>query len=191
MPFEFKRLDIPDVVLVTPRVFEDERGFFKETYQRAAFAKAGIPHAFVQDNHSRSVGRVLRGLHFQNPPHAQGKLVSVPRGEVFDVAVDIRQGSPSYGQWVAEVLSEENHRMLYVPEGFAHGFCVLSEEAVVTYKVTAQYAPECDSGVIWNDPEIHIDWPIDAPLLSEKDAMLPPLRQVELGFVYEPAPVSL
>ena len=185
MPFEIKRLGIPDVILLMPRVFRDERGFFKETYQLSAFAEAGISQTFVQDNHSHSVGRVLRGLHFQNPPHAQGKLVNVPRGEVFDVAVDVRQGSPSYGQWVAEVLSEENHRMLYVPEGFAHGFCVLSEEAVVTYKVTAQYAPECDSGVIWNDPDLDIDWPIGVPLLSKKDAALRPLKQTENGFVFE------
>jgi len=185
MPFEFKRLNIPEVILVTPKAIRDERGFFKETYKRSAFVEGGIPEAFVQDNYSYSVGPVLRGLHFQKHPHAQGKLVSALRGEIFDVAVDIRKGSPTYGQWVAEILSEQNHCMLYVPVGFAHAFCVLSENAVVAYKLTAEYAPDCDAGVIWNDPDIGIRWPIKHPLLSPKDAALPSLRQVNHNFVYE------
>jgi len=176
MPFNFTRLAIPDVILIEPTVFPDERGFFMESYKYSEFAAFGIKEHFVQDNHSRSVKGVLRGLHYQRQPKAQGKLVRVVVGEIFDVGVDIRQESPTYGKWVGEVLSAENKRMLYIPPGFAHGFCVLSEVAEVLYKTTEEYAPEYDAGIRWNDPEIGIEWPIEHPILSEKDAALPMLR---------------
>ncbi|MCD6155401.1 MAG: dTDP-4-dehydrorhamnose 3,5-epimerase, partial [Candidatus Verstraetearchaeota archaeon] len=177
MPFQFKRLEIPEVILIEPKVFQDERGFFMETYKYSDFAAFGIAERFVQDNHSRSVKGVLRGLHYQNPPHAQGKLIRVVVGEIFDVAVDIRKGSPTYGKWVGVKLSAENRRMLYIPPGFAHGFCVLSDVAEVVYKVTAEYAPECEAGIIWNDPGIGIEWPIKHPIISSKDAQWPTLRE--------------
>ncbi len=182
MPFLFTPLQIPDVILIEPRVFPDARGFFLETYKHSEFADHGIPETFVQDNHSRSSKGVLRGLHFQNPPRAQGKLVRAVRGVIFDVAVDIRPGSPTFGQWVAETLSDANHRMLYIPPGFAHGFLVLSDLADVSYKVTAEYAPDLDSGVIWNDPTIAIQWPMPSPLLSPKDASLPSLLKADNRF---------
>jgi dTDP-4-dehydrorhamnose 3,5-epimerase len=182
MPFTFEPLQIPDVILIRPRVFPDARGFFLETYKYSDFAANGIPERFVQDNHSRSTRGVLRGLHFQNPPRAQGKLVRVVSGEIFDVAVDIRPGSATFGQWVGEILSDENHHMLYIPPGFAHGFVVLSDVADVTYKVTAEYAPELDSGIIWNDPAIAIQWPVQVPILSAKDAALPSLLEADNRF---------
>jgi len=185
MPFTFKRLEIPEVILIEPEVFSDERGFFMETYKYSEFASFGISERFVQDNHSRSVKGVLRGLHYQNPPKAQGKLVRVVVGEIFDVAVDIRKGSPTYGKWVGVKLSAENKRMLYIPPGFAHGFCVLSDVAEVVYKVTEEYAPESEAGIIWNDPEVGIDWPIENPMLSAKDANWPILRDAVNRFVYE------
>ena len=184
MPFQFKRLEIPEVILIEPKVFQDERGFFMETYKYSDFAAFGIAERFVQDNHSRSVKGVLRGLHYQNPPHAQGKLIRVVVGEIFDVAVDIRKGSPTYGKWVGVKLSAENRRMLYIPPGFAHGFCVLSDVAEVVYKVTAEYAPECEAGIIWNDPGIGIEWPIKHPIISSKDAQWPTLREAVNGFNY-------
>ncbi|MGD1993997.1 MAG: dTDP-4-dehydrorhamnose 3,5-epimerase [Anaerolineae bacterium] len=185
MPFEFQRLDIPDLILVRPRVFRDQRGFFLETYKHSDFAAHGIPEAFVQDNHSRSKRGVLRGLHYQKPPQAQGKLVRVIQGQVFDVAVDIRRGSPTYKQWIGVVLSGENAEMLYIPPGFAHGFCVLSEVADFAYKVTAEYAPELDAGIRWNDPEISVEWPVGDPVVSTRDAGLPLLSETEIGFEYE------
>ncbi|MGC9348757.1 MAG: dTDP-4-dehydrorhamnose 3,5-epimerase [Anaerolineae bacterium] len=188
MPFTFKRLEIPDVILIEPRVFEDERGFFLETYKHSAFADAGVPETFVQFNHSRSTAGVLRGLHYQKDPAAQGKLVGAVRGSIFDVAVDIRVGSPTYGCWVGEVLSEDNHRSIYIPPGFAHGFCVLSDIADVIYQVTAEYAPDLDRGILWNDPEIDIAWPIDAPDLSAKDAAQPRLADADNNFVFKVSP---
>lgn len=185
MPFRFKKLEIPDVVLVEAVAFEDHRGFFMETYKDSEFAANGIPDRFVQDNFSHSIRGVLRGLHYQQPPKAQGKLVKVLKGEIFDVALDIRKGSPSYGNWVGVVLSFKDRRMLYVPVGFAHGFCVLSDEADVVYTVTEEYAPELDRGIIWNDPEIGILWPIENPILSEKDARLPLLDEGDHNFAYE------
>lgn len=184
MPFSFQRLEIPEVVLIEPKVFEDGRGFFMETYKFSEFAEFGITERFVQDNHSRSRRGVIRGLHYQNPPKAQGKLVRAVVGEIFDVAVDIRKGSPTYGKWVGERLSAGNKRMLYIPPGFAHGFCVLSEEAEVVYKVTEEYAPEHEAGIIWNDPDIGISWPIANPIISERDAALPCLREAENRFIY-------
>lgn len=185
MPFKFQRLEIPDVILIEPQVFGDERGFFMETYKHSEFSAFGITEHFLQDNHSRSKKGVLRGLHYQNPPKAQGKLVRVVLGEIFDVAVDIRKGSPTYGRWVGVILSAENKRMLYIPPGFAHGFCVLSDVAEVIYKVTEEYAPELEAGIIWNDPEIGIQWPIPTPILSTKDSRWPTLKEADNRFVYE------
>lgn len=184
MPFQFQRLDIPDLVLVTPRRFADDRGFFCETYKASAFQEFGIDAVFVQDNCSHSLRGVLRGLHFQKPPHAQGKLVRVVYGEVVDVAVDIRVGSPTYRQWVSVHLSAENGKMVYVPPGFAHGFCVLSDEAGLAYKVTQEYDPQAESGIRWNDPEIGIEWPVADPIVSAKDAVLPSLAELGEVFVY-------
>ncbi len=184
MPFRFSRLDIPDVILIEPRTFEDPRGFFLEMYKKSEFAANGIAGEFVQSNYSHSIRGTLRGLHYQKPPQAQGKLVMALQGEVFDVAVDIRKGSPTYGQWVGAVLSDQNFHILYIPAGFAHGFCVLSEEANFLYQVTDEYAPECDRGILWNDPIIGIEWPIAEPLLSPKDAQLPLLKDADTGFVY-------
>ncbi|GFN23658.1 dTDP-4-dehydrorhamnose 3,5-epimerase [Thermanaeromonas sp. C210] len=185
MPFRFTRLEIPEVVLIEPVVFPDERGFFLEAYKYSEFAAFGITERFLQDNHSRSRKGVLRGLHYQNPPKAQGKLIRVVVGEIFDVAVDIRKGSPTYGRWVGVRLSSENKRMLYIPPGFAHGFCVLSEAAEVLYKTTEEYAPECEAGIIWNDPDIRISWPVENPVLSPKDARWPPLKDAVNGFTYQ------
>ncbi|MGC9019580.1 MAG: dTDP-4-dehydrorhamnose 3,5-epimerase, partial [Candidatus Bipolaricaulaceae bacterium] len=167
-----------------PAVFSDERGFFMETYKYSEFAAFGIRERFVQDNHSRSAKGVLRGLHYQNPPKAQGKLVRVIVGEIFDVAVDIRKGSPTYGKWVGVRLSAENKRILYIPPGFAHGFCVLSDMAEVVYKVTEEYSPVHEAGIIWNDPEIGIEWPVERPIISPKDAKWPPLREAVNDFSY-------
>ena len=182
MPFTFTPLAIPDVILIEPRIFVDARGFFLESYKYSDFAAHGIPEVFVQDNHSRSSKGVLRGLHFQNAPRAQGKLVRVVQGVIFDVGVDIRPGSATFGRWVGELLSDENHHMLYIPPGFAHGFVTLSDSADVIYKVTAEYAPEYDSGVIWNDATIAVQWPVTKPLLSEKDAALPTLAEANILF---------
>ncbi len=184
MPFVFESLALPGVILVKPRVFDDPRGFFLETYKQSDFAAAGIPDDFVQVNHSHSVANVLRGLHYQKPPAAQGKLVAAVRGAVFDVAVDIRRGSPTYGAWLGEVLSEENHHLLYIPPGFAHGFCVLSDRADVVYRVTAEYAPGLDRGILWRDPDLAVAWPVAEPILSEKDANQPRLRDADNPFTY-------
>ncbi len=184
MPFEFERLEITDVVLIKPRVFYDERGFFMEAYKYSDFAAFGITEHFVQTNHSRSVKGVLRGLHYQNPPKAQGKLVRVLMGEIFDVAVDIRKGSPTYGKWVGQKLSAENKQMLYIPPGFAHGFCVLSDVAEVLYMTTEEYSPECEAGIIWDDPDIGIHWPIKTPVLSPRDARWPRLANAVNCFIY-------
>lgn len=170
MPFKFERTSIPDVVLIESRAFGDDRGYFKETYKKSEFEKFGISLSFVQDNVSWSEKNVLRGLHFQKPPYAQGKLVSVMSGKILDVAVDLRKGSQTYGKYVSEILSNENHRLLWVPPGFAHGFLVL-EESVVHYKVTNEYNRDSESGIMWNDPIINVKWPIENPLLSGKDEL--------------------
>ncbi|MGD8516882.1 MAG: dTDP-4-dehydrorhamnose 3,5-epimerase [Anaerolineae bacterium] len=190
MPFEFRRLAIPEVILVQSQQFADHRGFFMETYKQSQFAAHGIPDAFVQSNSSHSLGRVLRGLHYQKHPQAQGKLVMALHGEIFDVAVDIRKGSPTYGQWVGLVLSGGSGSMLYVPVGFAHGFCVLGDTADVLYMVTKEYAGDLDRGILWNDPEIGIEWPTSDPILSKKDAQLPPLREADNNFEYEIDPLA-
>lgn len=165
------RLAIPDVVLLEPKVFGDERGFFYESFNEQVFRDAtGAEVRFVQDNHSRSERNVLRGLHYQLPPKAQGKLVRVVVGEVFDVAVDIRRESPTFGKWVGEILSADNKRQLWIPAGFAHGFLVLSEGAEFLYKTTDYYAPQLERCIRWDDPELAINWPLfGAPVLSEKD----------------------
>ncbi|MFH1022564.1 MAG: dTDP-4-dehydrorhamnose 3,5-epimerase [Planctomycetota bacterium] len=180
MPFRFQPLSLAGAVRIEPRLFSDERGYFLETYQRAAFRAAGIQDEFVQDNRSRSAKHVLRGLHFQHEPFAQGKLVHVVHGEAWDVIVDIRRGSPSFGKWEAVVLSEENRRMVYVPPGFAHGFIAMADGTELLYKVTADYAPSRDAGVVWNDPDLGIAWPVENPILSSKDRALPRFRDVVL-----------
>jgi dTDP-4-dehydrorhamnose 3,5-epimerase len=178
---EIHETDLPGVLIVAPRVFTDARGFFAETYSEARYREAGIAAPFVQDNHSRSRRGVVRGLHFQEP-NAQGKLVQALRGRVFDVAVDIRRGSPHFGTWTAVELSDENHWQLWVPAGFAHGFMALSNEADVLYKCTAPYAPECEHIVNWRDPDIAIAWPDPGatPIVSPRDAAAPPLSKATM-----------
>ncbi len=169
---------LPGVLIIEPKAFGDARGFFLETFQSERYAKAGITLPFVQDNHSRSQRGVLRGLHLQsNRP--QGKLVSVSRGSVFDVAVDIDPQSATFGQYVGVELSDDNHLQLWIPPGYAHGFCVLSEVADFQYKCTDFYYPEDEAGIIWNDPDVNIAWPLDNPFLSEKDQKLPRLRELK------------
>lgn len=180
---KFTPLAIPDVFLIEPKVFGDARGFFLESFRQDLFNQAtGTNHEFIQDNHSRSSKGVLRGLHYQLPPHAQGKLVRVVSGAVFDVAVDIRRSSATFGQWVGAELTAENHHQLWIPPGFAHGFVVLSNTADFVYKTTAYYAPESDRGVRWDDTDIGIQWPtLDVPFsLSDKDQKQPLLQQVDL-----------
>ncbi|MFQ5941270.1 MAG: dTDP-4-dehydrorhamnose 3,5-epimerase [Nitrososphaerales archaeon] len=184
MSFKFSRLIIPDIIMIEAQAFMDDRGFFTEVFKQSVFSANGIGTSFTQDNYSHSIKGVLRGLHYQLNPRPQTKLVWVTSGEIFDVAVDIRKGSPTYGKWLGEVLSTKNHRMLYIPVGFAHGFFVLSNGADVVYKVSEEYAPEYDRGIIWNDREIRIKWPLENPLLSKKDASLPSLRDAENNFVY-------
>ena len=184
MPFKFTRLEIPEVILIEPKVFQDERGFFMEVYKTSDFAQFGIKDNFVQDNHSCSARGTLRGLHYQKHPMAQAKLVRCVRGAIFDVAVDIRKGSPIYGKWVGVILSATNKKMLYVPVGFAHGFLALEDESEVIYKVSNLYSPEHEAGIIWNDPEIDIKWPWDNPILSERDKTWPPLKEADNNFVY-------
>jgi dTDP-4-dehydrorhamnose 3,5-epimerase len=167
--------EIPDVLLIEPDVFRDPRGFFMETFHANKFRLQGLPETFVQDNHSRSTRGVLRGLHYQLE-HAQGKLVRVASGEVLDVAVDIRKGSPFFGKWVGAVLSEENLKQMYIPPGFAHGFCVLSERADVLYKCTDFYTPGDEYGIAWDDPDIGIEWPALDYVLSDKDRLYPRLK---------------
>jgi dTDP-4-dehydrorhamnose 3,5-epimerase len=179
-------LAIPDVKLIEPDVFGDNRGFFMETYRADLFKEAGIPTNFVQDNMSSSRKGVLRGLHFQKNPYSQGKLVRVVRGEVFDVAVDLRKGSPYFGKWVGDLLSEENKKSLYVPQGFAHGFCVVSDEAVFHYKCTEFYHPEAEGGLRYNDPTVNVEWPLpDLPkITSPKDEKAPFLENIDCNFTY-------
>ncbi len=184
MPFSFQPTEIPDVVLIEAKRFGDARGFFMETYQQAEFAANGIDVQFVQDNRSHSTRGVLRGLHYQLEPFAQGKLLMALTGVIFDVAVDIRRGSPTYGRWVGEILSMENGRMLYIPPGFAHGFCVLSDTADLVYKVSAPYSPEYERGIAWNDPAIGVDWPVTDPILSARDQQNPILSKADNTFVY-------
>ncbi len=178
---QFERTAIPDVILIRPRVFGDARGFFLESWEQRKFAAAGIAAQFVQDNHSRSARDVLRGLHYQIS-QPQGKLVRVVRGAVFDVAVDIRRSSPTFGRWIGIELSEDNHQMLWIPPGFAHGFLVLSESADFLYRCTDFYAPEHERTIQWNDPDIAVEWPLgkgSSPVLSAKDVAGVPFRDAE------------
>jgi dTDP-4-dehydrorhamnose 3,5-epimerase len=174
-----RETSLPGVVVIEPRIFRDERGAFAETFHAQRYAEAGIAGPFVQDNFSRSRKGTLRGLHFQEP-EAQGKLVQVLRGKVFDVAVDVRRGSPTFGQWLGLELDGETLRQLWVPPGFAHGFCVLSDEAEFVYKCTALYAPKAERSIRWDDPELAIAWPLTEPLLSPKDAAAPLLCDAPL-----------
>lgn len=177
MAFTFTKLDIPDVLHIQPDVFGDDRGFFAEVFKQSAFTEAGINETFVQVNNSRSAQHVLRGLHYQKPPHAQAKLLMVAAGEIFDVAVDIRKSSPTFGQWVSATLSAVKKNMIWVPEGFAHAFCVTSETADVLYFVNREYAPDAERGIAWDDPELAITWPTDQPVLSDKDKVYPALAE--------------
>ena len=189
MPFKFKRFDdLPEIITVEPRGFDDERGWFMETYRKSAFSNQGIIEDFLQDNHSYSIGKgVLRGLHFQRQPAAQGKLVRCILGEVFDVAVDIRKGSPTYGRWVSADLSAENRQMIWIPVGFAHGFLTITNTAHVEYKVTAEYSSEQDRAIRWDDPAIGIKWPVQNPILSRKDAEAPLLKDADNNFAWKKA----
>jgi len=184
---KINRIDtsIPDLFILETKAFGDQRGYFLENYNKMDFAEIGLDSDFVQDNMSRSTKGVLRGLHYQKK-HTQGKLVKVTRGRVFDVGVDLRKGSPTYGKWEGAILDDESHRMFYVPEGFAHGFLVLSEIADFSYKCTDYYDPPSEGGIIWNDPDIGIEWPLEGitPVLSEKDEKLPRIKDTNLPFVY-------
>ncbi|MCB2306036.1 dTDP-4-dehydrorhamnose 3,5-epimerase [Clostridium estertheticum] len=185
--FNFMETKIDGVYIIEPKVFGDNRGYFMETYNKNDFFEAGLKMEFVQDNESKSKKGVLRGLHFQTK-HTQGKLVRVTKGQVFDVAVDLRKGSSTFGKWEGVILTEENKKQFYVPEGFAHGFLVLSDEAVFNYKCTDYYAPKYDSGVLWNDEDIAIEWPLDSIdeiLLSDKDKIQKGLKDLEISFEYK------
>lgn len=180
MPFDFISLKIPDIKLVIPKVFKDDRGFFLESYKKSDFIANGIVDDFKQDNYSKSSKGVLRGLHYQASPKEQAKLVRCCRGKIFDVAVDIRKSSKTFGHWVGEILSEENNHILYIPAGFAHGFVVLSDTAEIIYKTSNEYSKEHDRGILWNDPDININWGIDfMPVLSEKDKIQPLLKDIK------------
>ncbi|MBR6301242.1 dTDP-4-dehydrorhamnose 3,5-epimerase [bacterium] len=179
MPFEFEKQKIEDVILIKPKVFGDNRGFFMESYKKSDFYANGINVEFNQDNHSKSAKGVLRGLHYQAAPYEQAKIVRCGRGRIYDVAVDIRPNSKTFGQYVKVELSEDNKHMLYIPAGFAHGFVALSDEVELLYKASGEYNPQADRGILWNDPDINIDWEIDFnPILSEKDSKQPTLKEV-------------
>ena len=181
--FNLNKSKIDGIYIIEPKVFGDNRGYFMETYNKEQFAEVGLNMTFVQDNESKSSKGVLRGLHFQKK-HSQGKLVRVTKGEVFDVAVDLRTGSKTYGQWEGVILNKENKKQFYIPKGFAHGFLVISDEAVFNYKCTDFYAPEYDGGVMWNDPDINIKWPLEGIeniLLSEKDKKHLNLKELDLS----------
>ena len=167
---------IPSLLIIEPKVHRDKRGYFFELYNKNELLKNNLKFNFVQDCVVCSSKGVIRGLHFQRTPKAQAKLVTALKGEIFDVAADIRKNSPTYGKWIGEILSESNHKLLYIPEGFAHGFCVLSEEADVLYKVSNEYSSEHEEGIIWSDPKLNIQWPITKPIVSDKDGELPLLE---------------
>ncbi len=179
MAFRFTPTAIPAVIVIAPQVFSDERGFFMETYKRSEFTAHGITDTFIQCNQSKSVCGTLRGLHYQKDPKAQGKLVRVLFGEIYDVAVDLRWGVPTYGKWIAIALSSQNKNLLYVPAGFAHGFSVVSDEAEVSYMTSEEYDPSLESGVLWNDLYLNIAWPIAQPLLSDRDRAWPRLKDAD------------
>ncbi|RJP74851.1 MAG: dTDP-4-dehydrorhamnose 3,5-epimerase [Desulfobacteraceae bacterium] len=172
--------DLKEVLLIEPRVFADNRGYFYEAYHRERYFENGIRSTFIQDNFSYSVQGTLRGLHYQSPK-PQAKLVQILQGEIYDIAVDIRKGSPTFGNWVGVYLSDRNKRQLFIPEGFAHGFAVLSPVALFAYKCSDLFSPECEGGIKWNDPDLGIRWPLDKPILSEKDSGYPCLKDIESG----------
>ncbi|HII07508.1 MAG TPA: dTDP-4-dehydrorhamnose 3,5-epimerase [Methanotrichaceae archaeon] len=178
MPFEFKRLEIPEAILIKPKVYEDDRGFFLETYKKQDMENIGIKTEFVQDNHSRSERGVLRGLHFQKEPYSQAKIVRCVRGKIYDVAVDLRKNSPTFSRYLGLVLSEQNKHQLFVPRGCAHGFLVLSDVAEVVYKVDNVYAPEYEEGLIWSDPEVDVSWPLNDLIISKRDRFWPTLKDL-------------
>ena len=182
MPFRFTPTDISGVIVIDPPVFPDDRGFFMESYKRSEFAAGGINETFVQCNQSKSERGILRGLHYQKNPKAQAKLVRALSGEIYDVAVDLRKGSSTYGKWTTVILSAENKKMLFVPVGFAHGFCVTSADAEMLYMTTEEYAPDLEAGVLWNDPGLAIEWPVANPVLSARDRAWPPLRDADNTF---------
>jgi len=186
MSFHFEPLSVPDVIRITPARHADHRGFFSETYRVSAFEAAGIRDVFLQDNYARSNRGVLRGLHYQAPPKAQAKLVRVMSGEVFDVAVDFRVGSPTFGQWAGGALSGDDGVILYIPEGFAHGYVCLTEHADLVYKVSSEFDDALDGGIAWDDPVIGIPWPVEDPILSERDLSLPGLESATSPFQYGP-----
>ena len=173
MPFTFKPLSIPDVILIEPKVFPDDRGYFLESFKASDFEKANLPTHFLQDNFSFSRKGVIRGLHYQRDPKAQGKLVSVLKGGVWDVAVDIRRESPTFLKWVAADLNDQNHAMLLIPPGFAHGFAAVTDDVHLLYKCTNEYEPQADAGIRWDDQDIAVKWPVDIPIVSDKDRNLP------------------
>jgi dTDP-4-dehydrorhamnose 3,5-epimerase len=180
MPFSFHPLSIPEVILVKPAVFPDDRGFFLEAFKGSDFEQAGLPTRFVQDNFSFSKKDVIRGLHYQKAPKAQGKLVSVLKGSVWDINVDIRRKSPTFLNWIAVELNDQNHAMLYIPPGFAHGFAALTEDVHLLYKCTQEYESQADTGIRWDDPDLAIPWPVECPILSDKDRQLPLVHQAEV-----------
>ena len=185
MPFEFEKQSIEDVILVKPKVFGDNRGFFMETYKKSEFVANGINVEFTQDNHSKSTKGVLRGLHYQAKPYGQAKLIRCVKGRIYDVAVDIRKNSKTFGQYVKVELSEEKRNMVFIPEGFAHGFVALADDVEILYKTSGEYAPQADRGIIWNDKEISIDWGIDfEPILSDKDKYQSELSEINKEELY-------
>lgn len=184
MPFNFQKLEIPEVIYIKPKIFEDPRGAFFELFKSSEFKGNGIEDDFIQANHSTSFKNSLRGLHYQKDPVAQAKLIFVVRGSIFDVAVDMRGESPTYGRWVSANLDSTKHDMLYIPKGFAHGFCVLSEVAEIIYYCSDEYSPANERGILWNDPTLAINWPVTDPILSERDQHLPPLIQADNNFCF-------
>ena len=177
--FNFIELKLKEALVIEPKVFPDSRGFFAEVYNKAEFEKRGVNDIFVQDDYSGSKKDVLRGLHFQKPPRATSKLVRCIEGEIFDVIVDLRKESITFGKWESVILSAENKKMIYIPKGFAHGFCVLSDGAKIMYKVSEHYFPELDAGIGWNDPALNITWPLKEPIMSDKDRNLPLLQSLQ------------
>lgn len=180
MAFSFKTLSIPELILIETKVFPDNRGFFFETFKQSDFKSANMPSQFVQDNFSLSKKNVIRGLHYQKHPQAQGKLVTVLKGGIWDLAVDIRKESRSFLKWAAVELNDTNHALLYIPPGFAHGFLALTDDVRLLYKCTNEYAPDLDAGIRWDDPDIAIDWPVSHPIVSKKDNMLPYVHSAEV-----------
>ena len=180
---EIIKTSIEGLLIIKPDVFKDDRGYFFETYNKERFAKAGLTMDFVQDNESKSSKGVLRGLHFQKPPYAQGKLVRVTKGAVMDIAVDLRKDSPTYGKWESVVLTEENKLQFWIPEGFAHGFVTLEDDTIFAYKCTNVYNKESEGSLLWNDPDINIEWNIENPILSEKDKVSPLFKNFETPFI--------